>query len=83
MGVILELAGVIGGGAVAGRLKNGADLDLSRAPYVLYGVKYIDLVSRAPFAGRLKNGMGAMYFRPVPHTLTWIVRPMFCMVLNI
>jgi hypothetical protein len=25
-------------------------LDLGRAPYVLYGVKYIDLVSRAPFS---------------------------------
>ena len=27
-------------------------LDLNRAPYVLYGVKYIDLVSPAPFAGQ-------------------------------
>ena len=26
-------------------------LDLSRAPYVFYGVKYIDLVSLAPFSG--------------------------------
>ena len=26
-------------------------LDLIRAPYVLYGVKHIDLVSLAPFAG--------------------------------
>ena len=28
-------------------------LDLIRAPYVLYGVKYIDLVSLAPFSGRV------------------------------
>ena len=27
-------------------------LDLGRAPYVLYGVKYIDLVSLAPFSGQ-------------------------------
>ena len=46
-------------------------LDLSRAPYVLYGVKYIDLVS-----------LGAEPW-PVNLTLTWVVRPMFCMVLNI
>ena len=26
-------------------------LDLNRAPYFLYGVKYIDLVPLAPFAG--------------------------------
>ena len=26
-------------------------LDLGRAPYVFYGVKYIDLVSLAPFPG--------------------------------
>ena len=29
----------------------GSHLDLDRAPYVLYGVKYIDLVSLAPFSG--------------------------------
>ena len=31
---------------------SGPHLDLDRAPYVLYGVKYIDLVSLAPFPGR-------------------------------
>ena len=30
---------------------SGPHLDLGRAPYVLYGVKYIDLVSLAPFPG--------------------------------
>ena len=32
-------------------MKKSPDLDLDRAPYVLYGVKYIDLVSLAhPFS---------------------------------
>ena len=31
---------------------SGAHLDLIRAPYVLYGVKYIDPVSLAPFSGQ-------------------------------
>ena len=31
---------------------SGSHLDLSRAPYVLYGVKYIDPVSLAPISGR-------------------------------
>ena len=31
---------------------NALGLDLIRAPYVLYGVKYIDLVSLAPFQAR-------------------------------
>ena len=35
------------------RLASGAHLDLGRAPYVLYGVKYIDLVSLAPFSGQM------------------------------
>ena len=30
---------------------SGSHLDLSRAPYDVYGVKYIDLVSLAPFSG--------------------------------
>ena len=34
---------------VPGATASDANLDLSRAPYVLYGVKYIDLVSLAPF----------------------------------
>ena len=41
-------------------------IDLGCAPYVLYGVKYIGLVSL-----------------PVGHKLTWVVRALFCMVLNI
>ena len=32
----------------------GQSLDLSRAPYVLYGVKYIDPVSLAHFSGPVK-----------------------------
>ena len=47
-------------------------LDLSRAPYNLYGVKYIDPVS-------LANLFNAMY-RAL--NLTWVVRPMFCMMLR-
>ena len=34
-------------------LASGSHLDLSRAPYDLYGVKYIDLVSLAPFSGHV------------------------------
>ena len=38
-------------------------LDLDRAPYVLYGVKYIDLVSLAPFPGhRADTGPAALGF---------------------
>ena len=39
-------------------------LDLSRAPYVLYGVKYIDLVSLTPDHGP-----------SISIYLTWVVRP--------
>ena len=35
---------------------SGPHLDLDRAPYVLYSVKYIDLVSLAPFPGRVPGG---------------------------
>ena len=48
----------------------GPYLDLGRVPYALYGVKYIDLVSLAAN-------------KPVPHTLTKIMRSMSCMALNI
>ena len=47
-------------------------LDLSRAPYILYGVYYIDLVSLdAPFS------IPCVFLRswPVAHTLTCIVPP--------
>ena len=41
----------------AGRVKaRDSHLDLIRAPYVLYGVKYIDLVSLALFSGKLVWG---------------------------
>ena len=33
-------------------LASDSQLDLIRTPYVLYGVKYIDLVPLAPFPGR-------------------------------
>ena len=36
-------------------MKKSPDLDLDRAPYVLYGVKYIDLVSLAPLSGRVHH----------------------------
>ena len=42
-----------------GRRVGGASdphLDLGCAPYVLYGVKYIDLVSLAPFSGSIEYG---------------------------
>ena len=51
--------------------------DLSRVPYVLYGVKYVDLVP----LGAKHRGAGCR--RPPAHTLTWVVRPMLFMVLNI
>ena len=35
----------------------GAHLDLGRAPYVLYGVKYIDPVSPSPFSGRVRRSV--------------------------
>ena len=47
---------------------SGSHLDLIRAPYVLYGVKYIDPVSLAPFSGHKRTwgdaGMGAGQRRP-------------------
>ena len=36
----------------AGAVISDSHLDLSRAPCVLYGVKYIDLVPLVPFSGR-------------------------------
>ena len=45
-------------------------IDLGRTPYVLYGVKYIGLVSLACNSAKE---------RPVTHTLTWVVRPMVCL----
>ena len=72
-------------------------LDLIRAPYLLYGVKYIDLVSLAaplpaplyffyflfPISPFELSDEDEMYGAFVP--LTLIVRPtvIFCMVLNI
>ena len=37
-----------------GMSASGSHLDLDRAPYVLYGVKYIDPVSLVPVSGRIK-----------------------------
>ena len=57
-------------------------LDLGRAPYVLYCVKYIDLVSLCALPRYSPSGMyHCHHVRPL--TLTWVVRPMFRMVLNI
>ena len=56
--------------------------DLGHAPYALYDVKYIDLVSLAPSwssAGPVTH----ILTRPANPALTWVVRPMFCMMLNI
>ena len=61
-------------------------LDLGRAPYVLYGVKYIDTVSLCavgPSVGTRSRRTASVSCLPVTHTLTWVVRPMVCMVLNI
>ena len=43
-------------------LASDSYLDFSRAPYVLYGVKYIDLVSLAPFSGG--QACGPIYLTP-------------------
>ena len=58
---------------------NCRHLDLSRAPYVVYGVKYIDLVSLAPFPGQLLvsiNGDALIepfwYFGPCPYVSYWL-----------
>ena len=50
--------------------------DLGRAPYVLYGVKYIDLV---PWEKRRRDVAytAAEAGRPISSYLTWIVRPCF------
>ena len=37
-------------------------LDLIRAPYILYGVKYIDLVSLAPFRWTAPEGLDGLKF---------------------
>ena len=56
------------------QLASDSHLDLDRAPYLLYGVKYIDLVSLAPVSGRLAKveprpaGYGEC-LRPVEHKL--------------
>ena len=42
---------VVGADFIVGRTACGSHLDLGCAPYVLYGVKYIDLVSLAPLSG--------------------------------
>ena len=55
---------------------SASHLDLSRAPYALYGVHYIDLVSLAPFLGYQRAAV-------VTQTLTWVVRPMVCTVFTI
>ena len=48
-------------------------LDLGRAPYAMYGVKYISLVS--PVAHHQTH-------RPANHTLTWAMHHTVCMRLN-
>ena len=57
-------------------------LDLGRAPYVLYGVKHIDLVSLGP-SWSSAGPVAHILTRPANPALTWVVRPMFCMVLNV
>ena len=47
------------------RQASGSHLDLDRAPYVLYGVKYIDLVSLAPVSGQRNRGHSAPVVHPV------------------
>ena len=51
----LNLVGLAGserqGKTGASGQASGSHLDLNRAPYILYGVKYIDRVSLAPFPG--------------------------------
>ena len=68
---------------------SGSHPDLNRAPYVLYGVKYIDLVARMAHhtcggrpqvEARLASWTAE---RSTTHTMTWVDRPMLCMVLNI
>ena len=74
-------------------MASDSHVDLGRAPYVVYVVKYIDLVPLAPCPGRpteaemisememeMEMEMGG---QSTPNDLTWVVRPMFCMVLNI
>ena len=68
-------------------------LDLSRVPYVLYGVEYIDLVTLAweddcPFKGHHACVAIPKSMSPIraltddsPY-LTWVVRPMFCMAMG-
>ena len=79
----MKLCEIIGGQGCAAA--SDSHLDLGRAPYVLYGVKYIDLVSLALPAGRGAQGSGLEDVRvyladglvgvvggagPVTHTLT-------------
>ena len=70
-------------------VQGGSCLDVDRVPYVLYGVKYIDLVSLAPvLVQQVAVNIFTRSFVWVdliraPPILTWVVYPMFCMVLNI
>ena len=41
-------------------------IDLDRAAYVLYGVKYIDLVSLAPFSGQIEGSFVQGEFQLLP-----------------
>ena len=45
------------------QMASGSHLDLGRAPYVSYGVNYVDLVSLAPFQAELSNGSVLAVFR--------------------
>ena len=45
-------------------------LDLSRAPYVLYGVKYIDLVSLGAFAPDISSRAITTPLPPISYFLT-------------
>ena len=54
-------------------------LDLGRTPYVVYGVKYIDLVSLMTHYEAAAHHV----VRPTSNYLTWVVRNIFCVALNI
>ena len=53
---MVKLCGIMGSRAVL--QTSASHLDLDRAPYTLYGVKYIDLVSLAPFTGYIRADAG-------------------------
>ena len=60
----------------AANIARDSDLDLGCAPYVLYGVKYIDPVSLAPFPGR--GGLRVPRLRGCLHVRIHHLWPTMC-----